>query len=164
MCIKSSPMWWTSRIARCFIPENVAKKQPRTSLTLQTPRMSTKGMPLQEKVLNLDFEMTNTQLKFIIFVGAYIVFTLLCAYSFSDVQRCWFIHLFYSLMLLKSVTAMSCVINQRPTKSVGLGSSEHCEYLFRSRRVLSLIDKCHAKEKVVWPHRTTVTQRYSIQL
>ena len=111
--------------ARCFTPENVAKKRPRTSSTLQTPCRSTKSTPLWEKVLNSDFEMTNMQLKFIIFVGAYIVSTLL----FSDVQRCWFIHLFYSLVRLKFVTVMSRVINKRPTKSIGLSSSEHCEYI-----------------------------------
>ena len=141
--------------ARCFTPENVAKKWPRTSSTLQTPHKSTKSTPLWEKVLN----MTNMQLKFITFVGAYL-------YRVQPpLFRCRFIHLFYSLARLKFVTVMSRVINKHPTKSVGLSSSEHCEYvqtLFRSRHLSSLIDKRRTEEKAVWPRKTTVTQRYSV--
>ena len=40
--------------ARCFTPENVAEKRPRTSPTLQTPCRPAKRTPLREKVLNSD--------------------------------------------------------------------------------------------------------------
>ena len=48
---------------RCFTPENVAEKRPRTSPTLQTPCRPAKRTPLRE-VLNSDSAVVMPQQKF----------------------------------------------------------------------------------------------------